>query len=98
LPTSVLIPGKRKPISKPPLAATETFKKSRRSIPLALDQDSSFDRIIEVHFLRHHLRSPVDGSSNARIGPATANVAGHRLVDILIGRAAVSRAAAPPRS
>src|SRR6202049_3497291 len=31
---SLLTPGRYKPISKPPLAATENFKNSRRSIPV----------------------------------------------------------------
>src|SRR6202165_5152495 len=40
-------PGREKPISRPPLAATENFKKSRRSIP-----------VLAFPVLIGHLRSP----------------------------------------
>src|ERR1043166_8903718 len=62
------------PKAMPPAIAAEPTRKVRRE---------RFS-ILPMSLLRHLGRSRVDRGANARIGPATAEIAGHHLIDVFV--------------
>src|SRR4051812_47235159 len=60
----------------PPAIAAEPTRKARRENP----------SILPMSLLRHLCRGRVDRGADARIGPATTEIAGHHFVDVFIRR------------
>src|SRR5271166_3826255 len=89
--------GRLKLIIRPPPAAAPTRKKWRRDRPLG-DGDrwvrrlrASGDRRSSSALLSVRLRGALDRFANAQIGPAAADIAGHRSVDVGFRRVRISR-------
>src|SRR5207253_2119107 len=68
--------GSQNPSTNPPDRAPAVFRKSRR--------DKSFVAMSALLSRQH--RRQVDRAPDARIGAAAADIAGHRVVDIGVGR------------
>src|SRR6266446_9342177 len=91
--------GRPKPSTNPP-EATPALRKARRETPVAGSWSGpwatgpSLSRVISSALLaarRGQLRGVLDGFSNPKVGPTTADVSGHRIVDGGVVRMSIAR-------